>query len=117
MHLHMLPKQRTTHMLTVSFLAPHEPLAPLWVAQLAEPSTVTVTVYDAYMLCSGATHCRQVANHCIRLSACRLMRPILYIKSVKSFCCCWHKPFLTSTRHTLGVLFTQWVGCQSSGQP
>jgi len=30
--------------LTVSFLAPHEPLAPLWVAQLAEPNTVTVTV-------------------------------------------------------------------------
>jgi len=29
---------------TVSFLAPREPLAPLWVAQLAEPITVTATV-------------------------------------------------------------------------
>jgi len=30
--------------LPTTFLVPHEPLAPLWVAQLAEPSTVTVFV-------------------------------------------------------------------------
>jgi len=38
-----------------SFLVPHEPLAPLWVAQLAEPITVTVTVIEGW--CSPAGMC------------------------------------------------------------
>jgi len=36
--------------LTASFLVPHEPLAPLWVTQLAEPITVTVTVNETGLM-------------------------------------------------------------------
>lgn len=92
--------------LTVSFLVPHEPLAPSWAAQYAGPSAVTVTVrcvgrgwasrqYLQWVLTVGLVLCQlrhwdKAAQLCI-----------MYIRQG----CCFNNMLTTGlTRHVPSVL-------------